>query len=167
VAQSFCALSRGVSALHEAIMHSHCCGIFTIDTRVLCPSCTPRQLTLTLQRSAKECLAPSWLGSIPNRLLHYLVLIVLPMHVQGVPLARRFALVPLGPPLLSYSSTAKVSRSLSLLSEGVGATKCVASGWEGGSDDDFASCDTFCVAVCPLCCRPPSSTTQPAKQWSS
>jgi hypothetical protein len=30
--------------------------------------------------------------------------------MQGVPLARRFALVPLGPPLLSYSSTAKVSR---------------------------------------------------------
>jgi histone-lysine N-methyltransferase SETD3 len=30
------------------------------------------------------------------------------VHLQGVALARRFALVPLGPPLLSYSSTAKV-----------------------------------------------------------
>lgn len=30
------------------------------------------------------------------------------MHLQGVPLSRRFALVPLGPPLLSYSPTAKV-----------------------------------------------------------
>eukprot|EP00878_Enallax_costatus_P010172 GHUV01010618.1.p1 GENE.GHUV01010618.1~~GHUV01010618.1.p1 ORF type:complete len:451 (+),score=91.21 GHUV01010618.1:1244-2596(+) len=29
------------------------------------------------------------------------------VHLQGVPLARRFALVPLGPPLLSYSSTCK------------------------------------------------------------
>jgi histone-lysine N-methyltransferase SETD3 len=27
--------------------------------------------------------------------------------MQGVPLAKRFALVPLGPPLLSYSSTSK------------------------------------------------------------
>lgn len=33
-------------------------------------------------------------------------------HQQGVPLARRFALVPLGPPLLSYSSTAKVRRAI-------------------------------------------------------
>ena len=30
------------------------------------------------------------------------------VHLQGVPLSKRFALVPLGPPLLSYSSTAKV-----------------------------------------------------------
>eukprot|EP00884_Botryococcus_braunii_P019622 jgi/Botrbrau1/6343/Bobra.0098s0002.1 len=29
------------------------------------------------------------------------------VHLQGVPLCKRFALVPLGPPLLSYSSTAK------------------------------------------------------------
>jgi len=29
------------------------------------------------------------------------------VHLQGVELSRRFALVPLGPPLLSYSSTAK------------------------------------------------------------
>lgn len=29
------------------------------------------------------------------------------VHLQGVPLAQRFALVPLGPPLLSYSSTCK------------------------------------------------------------
>uniref|UniRef100_A0A383VYM3 Rubisco LSMT substrate-binding domain-containing protein n=1 Tax=Tetradesmus obliquus TaxID=3088 RepID=A0A383VYM3_TETOB len=31
------------------------------------------------------------------------------VHLQGVALARRFALVPLGPPLLSYSSTAKAT----------------------------------------------------------
>eukprot|EP00775_Hariotina_reticulata_P013147 gene13147-13277_t len=31
------------------------------------------------------------------------------VHLQGVPLARRFALVPLGPPLLSYSSTCKAT----------------------------------------------------------
>ena len=31
------------------------------------------------------------------------------VHLQGVPLSKRFALVPLGPPLLSYSSTSKVS----------------------------------------------------------
>ena len=30
------------------------------------------------------------------------------VHLQGVPLSKRFALVPLGPPLLSYSSTCKV-----------------------------------------------------------
>ena len=30
------------------------------------------------------------------------------VHLQGVPLGKRFALVPLGPPLLTYSSTAKV-----------------------------------------------------------
>ena len=29
------------------------------------------------------------------------------VHLQGVPLSKRFALCPLGPPLLSYSSTAK------------------------------------------------------------
>ncbi len=29
------------------------------------------------------------------------------VHLQGVSLAKRFALVPLGPPLLSYASTAK------------------------------------------------------------
>ena len=29
------------------------------------------------------------------------------VHLQGVPLSKRFALVPLGPPLLTYSSTAK------------------------------------------------------------
>ncbi|PSC74659.1 3-oxoacyl-[acyl-carrier] synthase chloroplastic isoform B [Micractinium conductrix] len=29
------------------------------------------------------------------------------VHLQGVPLGKRFALVPLGPPLLSYSSTSK------------------------------------------------------------
>lgn len=29
------------------------------------------------------------------------------VHLQGVPLSKRFALVPLGPPLLSYSSTSK------------------------------------------------------------
>lgn len=46
--------------------------------------------------------------------------------MQGVPLARRFALVPLGPPLLSYSSTAKVSRR-AFLTQGicVGQTECV------------------------------------------
>jgi hypothetical protein len=30
------------------------------------------------------------------------------VHLQGMPLARRFALVPLGPPLLSYSSSSRV-----------------------------------------------------------
>ena len=30
------------------------------------------------------------------------------VHLQGVPLSKRFALVPLGPPILSYSSTSKV-----------------------------------------------------------
>jgi len=29
------------------------------------------------------------------------------VHLQGVPLSKRFALVPLGPPLLPYSSTCK------------------------------------------------------------
>ncbi len=29
------------------------------------------------------------------------------VHLQGVPYARRFALVPMGPPLLTYSSTCK------------------------------------------------------------
>ncbi|KAK9830198.1 hypothetical protein WJX72_010243 [[Myrmecia] bisecta] len=29
------------------------------------------------------------------------------VHLQGVPLSKRFALVPLGPPILSYSSTSK------------------------------------------------------------
>jgi histone-lysine N-methyltransferase SETD3 len=33
------------------------------------------------------------------------------VHLQGVPLSKRFALVPLGPPLLTYSSTAKASGS--------------------------------------------------------
>ena len=32
------------------------------------------------------------------------------VHLQGVPLSKRFALVPLGPPLLSYSSTCKVRK---------------------------------------------------------
>ncbi len=31
------------------------------------------------------------------------------VHLQDVTLSKRFALVPLGPPLLSYSSTSKVS----------------------------------------------------------
>lgn len=31
------------------------------------------------------------------------------VHLQGVPLSKRFALVPLGPPCLTYSSTSKVS----------------------------------------------------------
>lgn len=30
------------------------------------------------------------------------------VHLQNVPLSRRFALVPLGPPLLTYSSESKV-----------------------------------------------------------
>ena len=30
--------------------------------------------------------------------------------MQGVPMSKRFALVPMGPPLLSYSSTVKVRR---------------------------------------------------------
>lgn len=30
------------------------------------------------------------------------------VHLQGVPVSQRFALVPLGPPLLAYSPTAKV-----------------------------------------------------------
>ena len=30
------------------------------------------------------------------------------VHIQGVPVSQRFALVPLGPPLLTYSPTAKV-----------------------------------------------------------
>lgn len=29
------------------------------------------------------------------------------VHLQGVPVSQRFALVPLGPPLLAYSPTAK------------------------------------------------------------
>ena len=40
------------------------------------------------------------------------------VHLQDVTLSKRFAMVPLGPPLLSYSSTSKVSlcpRWLSLL----------------------------------------------------
>ena len=31
------------------------------------------------------------------------------VHLQGVPLSKRFALLPLGPPLLTYSSTCKAS----------------------------------------------------------
>ena len=34
------------------------------------------------------------------------------VHLQDVTLSKRFALVPLGPPLLSYSSTSKVSDPL-------------------------------------------------------
>ena len=30
------------------------------------------------------------------------------MHLQGVPLAKRFAIVPMGPPLLTYSSVCSV-----------------------------------------------------------
>ncbi len=30
------------------------------------------------------------------------------VHLQGVPLSKRFALIPLGPPMLAYSSTCKV-----------------------------------------------------------
>jgi len=33
------------------------------------------------------------------------------VHLQDVTLSKRFALVPLGPPLLSYSSTSKVPAS--------------------------------------------------------
>ena len=33
------------------------------------------------------------------------------VHLQGVPLCKRFALVPLGPPCTSYSSTSKVKTS--------------------------------------------------------
>jgi hypothetical protein len=33
------------------------------------------------------------------------------VHLQGVPVSQRFALVPLGPPLLTYSPTAKVGFS--------------------------------------------------------
>ena len=29
------------------------------------------------------------------------------VHLQGMPLSKRFALVPFGPPLLTYSSQAK------------------------------------------------------------
>ena len=34
------------------------------------------------------------------------------VHLQDVTLSKRFALVPLGPPLLSYSSTSKVQCSI-------------------------------------------------------
>ena len=53
------------------------------------------------------------------------------VHLQGVPLSKRFALVPLGPPLLSYSSTCKVRNQQSytlnlhlkpVLSESTGVT---------------------------------------------
>ena len=36
------------------------------------------------------------------------------VHLQNVPLSRRFALVPLGPPLMTYSSTSKVLRHWSV-----------------------------------------------------
>lgn len=34
------------------------------------------------------------------------------VHLQGVPLSKRFALIPLGPPMLAYSSTCKVCTRL-------------------------------------------------------
>ena len=34
------------------------------------------------------------------------------VHLQNVPLSKRFALVPLGPPLLTYSSSSKVTLSV-------------------------------------------------------
>jgi histone-lysine N-methyltransferase SETD3 len=36
------------------------------------------------------------------------------VHLQGVAPAKRFALVPMGPPLLSYSSTCKVRLGLTV-----------------------------------------------------
>ena len=36
------------------------------------------------------------------------------VHLQGVSVGKRFSLVPLGPPLLSYSSTSKVSKQHAL-----------------------------------------------------
>lgn len=37
------------------------------------------------------------------------------VHLQDVTLSKRFALVPLGPPLLSYSSTSKVRHCLRIV----------------------------------------------------
>ena len=37
------------------------------------------------------------------------------VHLQDVTLSKRFALVPLGPPLLSYSSTSKVSHCFGIV----------------------------------------------------
>ena len=37
------------------------------------------------------------------------------VHLQDVALSTRFALVPLGPPLLSYSSTSKVSHCFGIV----------------------------------------------------
>lgn len=44
------------------------------------------------------------------------------VHLQGVPLAKRFALVPMGPPLLAYSSTCK---ALLQYNQGAGAVELV------------------------------------------
>ncbi|GFR44785.1 hypothetical protein Agub_g6117, partial [Astrephomene gubernaculifera] len=47
------------------------------------------------------------------------------VHLQGVPIAKRFALVPLGPPLLAYSST---SKSMMTYDEDARAVRLVVSG---------------------------------------
>jgi len=41
------------------------------------------------------------------------------VHLQGMPLARRFALVPLGPPLLSYSSASRAMLTYNIDQKGV------------------------------------------------
>jgi len=61
---------------------------------------------------------------------HFLCLLcTLQVHLQGMPLARRFALVPLGPPLLSYNSTSKVR----------------------GAGEPYGSCIRACSVLHQLC----------------
>lgn len=59
------------------------------------------------------------------------------VHLQGVPLSKRFAMVPLGPPLLSYSSTCKALLQFNQESKEV---QLVVDQEYGNGDQIFAWC---------------------------
>ena len=55
-------------------------------------------MSVNLIRRPYCCLCPQAFAAVQSSVV----------HMQGVPVSQRFALVPLGPPLLTYSPTAKV-----------------------------------------------------------
>ena len=86
---------------------------FSLDifTQVRCASITPRALSSSAPACVHAHYSPNgtWFTTLAaaRALQAFAAVQASVVHLQGVSLAKRFALVPLGPPLLSYASTAK------------------------------------------------------------
>lgn len=116
--------ARPLPTTHTLLLHlqriiEQCCEMFVqilvLEHRVLmAPTCWLTQffwLHLVSTRHLLflgEGIGPDLMCTCASGMQAFAAIQSSVVHLQGVPLSQRFAMVPLGPPLLAYSPTAKV-----------------------------------------------------------